>query len=129
MRNLFAALLAACAVFILNRYILERARPAFTVVISPFVEEAAKTILALLFAGSIVVVHAIFGIVEAIFDLVANFENGIGAGIVSAAGHLLFGAITFEVIAATGSILVGISVASFTHLAWNLLVLRFLVRG
>lgn len=124
-------MLAAGTVFILNRYMLQKARPAFTVAISPFIEEGAKTLLAILLAGpmSIVAVHAIFGAVEGFFDLVTGSRTGIGAGIISAAGHLLFGAITLEVIAGGGNILGGIGAASLAHLTWNLLVLKFLVRS
>ena len=116
-KSVGVALLAAFAAYVINRVgqkiLGHMANPLF----SPIIEEMLKTLLALLFVASLLLVHTAFGIVEAITDARHSRRPSITAGL-AVATHVLFGAVTV-----LGwryfSIYAGVSASVLLHMLWN----------
>ncbi|MDP3487097.1 MAG: hypothetical protein Q8S19_04090 [Bacillota bacterium] len=111
------ALLAASVAYVANRLGQKTLGRVAKALFSPFVEEMLKTLLALLFAASVLLVHTAFGIVEAITD-VRHSRRPITTAALAVATHILFGAVTV-----LGrryfSIYAGISASVLLHMLWN----------
>lgn len=144
---------AAAAAWIFNRLALKIFGPPVIIYIVPLVEELAKTGLAVLFNASIIMVHVSFGLIEGIYDFfytVGEYKRscgikkanagtscqrslfnarktGLSAGLVSLAGHLLYGLVTAWAFTQSGQIAVGVAGGYLVHMLWNLVVMRFLV--
>ena len=119
-----AGLLAAGMVWVINRRILQSDEPWNIMFIIPAVEEVAKTGLAILFNGPILLTHGVFGTVEAVIDVFATRRKGIAAGMVSYLGHFLFGFLTILGQGYLGSIWAGLGLAYLAHAYWNVLVVK-----
>lgn len=96
----------------------------------PAVEESVKSSAAYAFGivEFLPLVHAVFGIVEGIDDVLTSMGHrssggrrarGILAGFTAVLTHLCFGVIAAAVYTKTGSLIGGIVAASGFHMCWN----------
>jgi len=128
MSFLVAGLLASAAVFILNRWSLRIAGEEVIVYLAPLVEESAKTVLAVALGASIFFTHATFGTVEAVWDIFGSRRNGILAGAAGYFGHMLFGFLAERLFFSYASVFPAVAGSYAVHVAWNLFVMKILVR-
>ncbi|WP_371376533.1 hypothetical protein [Sporomusa aerivorans] len=121
------ALLMASLSFLLNRFFMRTVGPVTVISIGPFAEEAAKTLLAYYMGTGIVAVHAIFGVIEAVYDWCQDGKSRqLLAPLLSIAGHALFGTVTAGILDFTGIIWFGLAAGTMVHLAYNVAVVRML---
>ena len=85
--------------------------------LSPIIEEATKTTMAVVFNTAIIPVHLGFGLVEGFKDYVAakQFRGLIVSGML----HMMFGIITVYVTNLTGFLILGILISVVAHISWN----------
>lgn len=126
--SMFAGAAAAAFAWVVNRLALKLFGAMVIVCIVPFVEEVAKTGLAVLFKASIILTHGIFGLVEAIYDLVYSQKTGFIAGLASIVGHLLYGLAAAWAYWESGQIAAALMAGYLLHMLWNFIVMRFLVK-
>jgi len=111
------ALLATFAAYVINKVSHNSKTRVVNSLFSPVIEELLKTLLAQLFAASILLVHTAFGIVEAIIDARRSKRPSATAGL-AVATHIMFGVVTV-----LGwryfSICAGISASVLLHMLWN----------
>jgi len=92
---------------------------------APVIEEISKTGIALLFGGNILFSHIIFGMVEALYDVLKN--RGVLSYTAGAAGlisHAVFGLITVYAWRIFDGPLMGIAAAVVIHMLWNHMIIR-----
>lgn len=124
MRFLAAGLLASLIAWMGNRVLDSRSGIRLVTILVPFWEEILKTGLAFSLGAPIIWTHAVFGLVEAIND-VLHSPKGVAAGIFGWGGHMLFGYLTSLAYLAGGSPLGGLLTGVAAHMVWNLLVVKF----
>ena len=116
-KSVGVALLAAFLAYVINRASHKPVGRLTGSLFTPIIEELLKTLLAQLFASSILLVHTGFGIVEAMTDRVHSKRPTMAAGL-AVTTHTLFGAVTV-----LGwnyyNIYVGISASVLLHMLWN----------
>ncbi len=123
MAYVLAALMAALS-FLLNRVALRYAGAKAVVTWGPALEEAAKTVPALYLGADVLLTHALFGAIEAVYDWRTSPANGPAAALLSVAGHTLFGALTMAALHFTGSPLLALGAGVAAHIAWNVALIR-----
>lgn len=95
------------------------------ILLTPLVEEAAKTLLAVYFAANIFFTHFFFGAVEGSWEMFSVRRNGFYAGLSALASHSVFGAITVLVHELYGALLPALAAGYLVHAAWNYAVLEY----
>lgn len=122
MRVIPAGLLAAAAAWPVNGLLLRAAGCRAVIYLSPLAEEAAKTGCALLLNTSIPFTHITFGLIEALWDA-AGPGRGRLAGLISLAGHAVFGYGTLWLYSYSNSIWPALAGVYLVHTGWNALVM------
>lgn len=123
-----AGILAAGLAWVANVLVVKQWGNKGVVLAVPILEEAFKTGLAVVMGASVLLVHGIFGLIEALHDF-SSSRLGLWSGLVSLSSHMLFGLTTFLVFRYTGSWFVGVAAAVLLHAALNyLLMTRHFVR-
>lgn len=118
MAFLLWGLLAAGIAWVINYLASKFLGEQAVLFVSPLIEELLKTGAAWLGGAPIVLTHATFGSVEAVYDL-SQPTGGVSGGITSFLGHLAFGSITELIYHETGSIWLGWLLATAAHMLWN----------
>ncbi|GAW91663.1 hypothetical protein [Calderihabitans maritimus] len=116
---IIAGLLAAVLGWAANNALFQLQGKKAVEIFIPVIEETLKSSIAWLLGASLVLTHAVFGAVEALYDLHAGRTGNRVAAVGSFLAHVLFGAITWMAKEKTGYLLVGIFAAVFVHLLWN----------
>ncbi len=124
-----AGLLAALMAYVLNRILLRVAGNRVIVLVVPFVEELAKTGSAVLLGSALIATHGLFGVVEAFHDVAISRKHGLEAGMVSIAGHLVFGLITRSLVGIPVHWVYAALATGMVHALWNSIVLRWASDG
>lgn len=122
-----AGTLAAAGAWIGNRVALKLGGIRVIVVVSPLIEEAAKTGMALLTGSSLVLTHGLFGLIEGFYDAWNSGNGGLKAGAVSVAGHLFYGYTTLQVMQNFG-VIQAVIAGYLVHMLWNLTVFKLIVK-
>lgn len=125
---IWAGLLAAILAYIINRLGIRLTGVEGIIFFVPLVEEMAKTFSAYYLGTSILLTHLVFGLVEAVYDLVTSPKQGLTAGLVSVLGHSLFGGATSLAYFYSNNILIGLIAGLIIHVLWNGVVIKYLVR-
>jgi len=128
MAFIIAGILAAAISWVVNRAVLNMIGARVIIVSAPFVEEAAKSGLALATGSSIVLTHVVFGLIEGVYDAWDSGYRGISAGLVSLAGHTFYGYITYKIWQHYIGFGLALAGGYIVHLLWNLSVMKFLVQ-
>lgn len=126
MRVLLAGSIAAMLSWFFNKLVLRTSVTTVIIFLVPLIEETSKSLLAVLFLSPIVITHLLFGMIEAVYDLI-NGKNGFLAGMVSILGHSFFGYITYTTLLYSRSIIVAILGGYLIHMLWNLFVMKYIV--
>lgn len=117
MAYLIACLVAVLAFFI-NRFLLRFIGPKVVVSLAPAVEEVLKTLPPYLLSADILLTHAAFGLIEAVFDM-KNGRHKAGAAAASLIGHTFFGAVAVFILQSGGGPFLAVTAAYVFHLGWN----------
>lgn len=128
MNELLAALLATGVAFVVNRWGIRRFGFAEVVWIGPITEEFSKTGIAIISGAMITPVHAIFGIIEAVFDVWTGTSHRYAVAVASVVGHSTFGLLTIWGYTFFASWWAGVSMGILAHVFWNCYVVIFLVK-
>ncbi len=120
--SLISGLAAAGLSWLINGKLLIRFGNQAVIFIGPAVEEFAKTGLAVLLAVPIVITHTLFGITEALWELI-NSRRGVRAAFYAVATHLFYGVITAIIFRCIG-VLPAVALAYLTHMLWNYWVIH-----
>ncbi len=128
MNFLIAGILAAVMSWVGNRAVLRLIGAKVIIVSAPFVEEAAKTGMALATGAPIVLTHSVFGLIEGVYDAWGSGVRGLSAGLVSLAGHTVYGYITYLIWQHRTSFGLALIGGYIVHLLWNLTVMKFVVQ-
>jgi predicted phage tail protein len=89
--------------------------------IGPAVEESFKTGLAWFLGAPLIISHVVFGIAEAIWELI-TYKRGKLAAVFAVGSHLFYGLVTI-LVAGKAGILLALIVAYTVHMLWNYWVL------
>ena len=126
MLSLVSGLLAALLSYHINSYALKKVGEEAIIFLAPLIEELLKTGLVLVIGGKVLLSHAIFGGVEALYDMRKNRgSKAYWAGFASLVSHSAFGAITQYFLYYFGKPVLGLSLAVVGHIVWNYSVLNF----
>ncbi|MGI6649685.1 MAG: hypothetical protein ACOX5W_11730 [Bacillota bacterium] len=121
-----AGLLAAAISWVVNSWITERGGRLGLTVLVPLVEETAKTGLAVMIGGELVLVHAVFGSMEAIYETCR--EQQLGPAIAAFVSHLLFGLVTLSIYRYFNNWGAAILGGTSLHALWNLLIIHLFLK-
>lgn len=126
MAYIIACLMASLS-FLLNRVLLKYIGNLTIITMSPVVEEGAKTLLSFYLGADIIVTHAAFGIIEAVYDWHdAEFKSKAAA--FSIIGHSLFGLLTVGALYLSANIWLSLAVGIAAHMMWNFTVIQVSTR-
>ncbi|HZK34533.1 MAG TPA: hypothetical protein VFD33_04405 [Bacillota bacterium] len=121
-------LLAAAALlvsYLLNKILLRLLKENAVIYGAPVSEELLKTLPAYILNRPILLVHFLFGVGEAIYDLLNSGEQtGRWAALVSIISHTLFGAITYFLLTWIGNVYIAMPFSMVIHCLWNYIVMR-----
>lgn len=123
---LIAGLLAAVLAWALNTWTANRSGGLGLIALVPLIEETAKTGLAWLIGGSLVLTHAVFGLAEAAYEM--RRDQQLGTAAMAFGLHLVFGLATLGLLRYFGSWVIAVLGAAGLHALWNLLIIRFFTR-
>lgn len=116
-------LISTFMAYFLNKFIVNKYGDKAIIYGVPFAEEFSKTIIGY-FSGSIIGVHAVFGIAEALNDFFsASKRVNFRAAMLSIMSHVVFGLMTCYITTYI-NIYVAVIFASFIHGYWNRIMLR-----
>ena len=119
-----ASLAASIVAFLLNKYMVRAVGRSAVVTASPAIEEASKTILAMVLGAPVVAAHLGFGMVEGLYDMSKGRQvSGLALGL-SVLSHFVFGLITYAGSAVSASWLAGLGAAILVHTIWNKAILE-----
>lgn len=118
--GLFAAALA----WNLNK-LLVRLPVGRLILLTPLVEETAKTLAAVLLAVDIFFTHLFFGVVEGAWEMFTARRNGFYAGLSALASHSIFGTITVVMYDLYGALIPALGAGYLAHAAWNYAILEY----
>ncbi|HHY99144.1 MAG TPA: hypothetical protein GX509_10445 [Firmicutes bacterium] len=136
--NVFAAaIISALLAFGVNTATMRiirkyHVRMAGAVEVLSVLEEVVKTGAAILFGATIVWTHAVFGMIEGLFDIAgarargSAGQSGCLAAVSGTIGHFTFGLITAVVFSATSDLILSVAVSAAVHVIWNVLVAKIL---
>jgi succinate dehydrogenase hydrophobic anchor subunit len=128
MISCIAGLIAAALAWIGNVLIVKRWAESGVIWIVPLFEELVKTMTALLLGGSIIYVHGIFGLIEAIHDYTSSRRLGLWSGLAGLTSHWIFGQVTQYTYTYTRMWIIGIVATALLHTYFNYMMIRFLNR-
>jgi hypothetical protein len=113
--------------YILNRYMLKTMGGRIIYTLAPVLEEALKTLPSLYWNVPLFLVHFLFGIGEAVYDLTHSSSRYQGmAAFLSVFSHSLFGGLTYLVLRLGGPPMGALLAAILVHGLWNFrMVARF----
>jgi hypothetical protein len=119
---------AACAAYCGNRLLYSMIGRQAAVAAVPWWEEACK-FAATYVAGGVpmLYVHVLFGALEFGYDLWRSRSNGLFLGVMSFAGHGLFGGLAMLVYNGSGNMLWAYLMAGLAHTVYNLGVLSMVL--
>jgi len=118
--GLFAAALA----WQLNK-LLVRFPAGRLILLTPLVEETAKTLAAVFLTVDIFFTHFFFGAVEGAWEMFSARRNGFYAGLSALASHSIFGTITIFVYDLYGALIPALGAGYLAHAAWNYAILEY----
>ena len=124
MAYILACLMASLS-FMINRRLVRSIGPNVVIGLGPLLEEAAKTLPAYLLNADILLVHVLFGLLEALYDCQQSERHKIGAALASLGGHSLFGLVSVGFLSLTGVVWVGLAGGYIVHLVWNVFAVNF----
>ena len=111
--------------YLLNKLMLKLLRERAVTIGAPVFEELLKTLPAYFLNRSILYVHLLFGLGEALYDFITGRgESGRWAAVFSIVSHGLFGVVTHLVLQATGNIYWALLSTILIHGVWNLTIMR-----
>ncbi|WP_258360696.1 hypothetical protein [Moorella sulfitireducens (nom. illeg.)] len=129
LQTVLAGILAAVAAWGINYALLEMGfrKRALLIYIGTLGEEILKTGMSFLMGVPLAGVHAVFGIVEAGWEL-SGASRGRGRGglrpaLAAVAGHTLFGLLASLALVRSGRADLALVIGFLAHLVWNRLVL------
>lgn len=128
MEHWLAGLAAAAVAWFINRYLVSHGGDKAVIWLVPPLEEILKTGSALLIGAAIPLVHAVFGLLEAIHDYLASSRWGFWAGISSIVTHFLLGLGTVFFYRLLSSWFWAIFAAMLLHILWNLIMIGVIAR-
>ncbi|MDR3589693.1 MAG: hypothetical protein P4N41_08550 [Negativicutes bacterium] len=123
MAYILAGLMAALS-FLLNRVALRYVGLKAVITCGPVLEEAVKSWPAFYLGADILLTHAGFGAIEAVYDWYTSQKHGSAAAALSIFGHGLFGLVTVGTLSLTNQFPLALGAAIVTHLAWNVVMIR-----
>lgn len=124
---IFAGTIAALLSYICNKWVLKKQGNIGIIAIIPFIEEAAKTLSALIIETSIINTHFTFGVIEGIYDIVTSSKTmGKWAALASIISHTIFGLATHLTIQLGYPIYWGIFLSWLIHSSWNWYITKYL---
>ena len=119
---------AAGAAYLGNRLLFRLAGRQAAVAAVPWWEEACKFAATLLVPGvPMLFVHVLFGSVEFGYDWWRSANHGLFLGVMSLAGHGLFGGLAMLVYNGTGNLWWAYLMAGLSHLLYNMAVLHMVL--
>ncbi|MDP2873281.1 MAG: hypothetical protein Q8P31_12190 [Bacillota bacterium] len=116
-----AGLAAAAVAYLINRSALRRLGGRALWLAIPVLEETFKTGLAILAGASVVSTHAVFGAVEAVYEVSGRRPSVTAAGL-ALMTHALLGLLTASLISPGRPAAFAVGSAAAVHTAYNLLV-------
>lgn len=120
------ACLMAAASFLLNRWLWKCFGNVVVISYGPLVEELAKTLPAFFLGANIFLTHSVFGIIEAVYDLLNSARQTKAiAVLLSVVGHSTFGGITYFILAQFNNIWMAVVSGVICHVVWNMAVVRY----
>ncbi|CCO08623.1 hypothetical protein [Desulforamulus hydrothermalis] len=117
-----AAALAAGTAWLFNGRILYHLGHRGLGWVTPLVEEAAKTLWAVILEAPILWTHIGFGVIEALVEVRRRGAGGLSAGGAALTAHGLFGLVTVLISSITG-LWPAVALAYLAHAAWNLAII------
>lgn len=124
MAYILACLMASFS-FLVNRRLAYYMGPKIIIGLGPILEETAKTLPAYFLHVDILLVHTVFGLLEAGYDFRQSERHKLSAAFVSIAGHYLFGWVSIAFLELTGTVWSGLAGGCVVHLAWNVFAVNF----
>ena len=118
---LLSGLVSASITWCIN-YLLFRLTREKAVLLSPIVEETAKTVSAVMLGASILYTHLVFGCIEAVWDLRNSRKLGLPAAWLSVGGHAVFGLASQILYLWRENILHALGAGLTIHLLWNRII-------
>ena len=115
MNSILSGLLAAIISFVFNKHVVSKLGNRAIIYLIPSGEELFKTSAYYFIGGNLIIVHLIFGVIEAGFDFSSNKLAALFAIIT----HLSFGGLTFYCWQLTKNILLSLLITIIAHLCWN----------
>lgn len=122
-----AILLAVVTSWLLNGKVLPSLGDQGIALITPLVEETAKTLWAVALGASLVWTHLGFGLVEGLLEIKRRGIRGIAPGWLALVAHSLLGLLTAGIYGSRG-LLAALAAAYLAHAAWNMVVVYCSVR-
>lgn len=122
-----SAIIAAFSAAVLSlaaNLALRRAGPRGIAWFGPVLEEGLKTGAAIFFNASVPGTHTLFGVIEAVGDLVWGGRRKIPAAAFSVLAHTIFGLITYLFIGAGYPVYTAVLASITVHVAWNTAALK-----
>jgi hypothetical protein len=121
MIEVISGIVSALIAYVFNRLLIKRQKEKSIVFIIPLVEECSKTLIAIMMGGSIIGVHVVFGIIEALYDLLHTKSKNAAtiAAVLSLISHSIFGIISNYIYIWTGWLSLGIIITTIIHSTWN----------
>ncbi|CUH96486.1 hypothetical protein P22_2576 [Propionispora sp. 2/2-37] len=123
MAYVIAGLMAGLS-FLLNKALLKLVGIKTVITYSPAIEESAKTLPAFYLGADVLATHVLFGLIEAVYDLMAGGTNRYRAAGCSIAGHALFGLLTAMLLFLSGNVWLALLGGIAAHLIWNAQMVR-----
>ena len=111
--------------YLINKRMLRLFRENAVIFGAPVFEELFKTLPAYFLNRSVLHVHLLFGLGEALYDFfTGKRESGRWAAWASLISHSLFGVITYWILDRNGKIFPALAAAILSHCAWNFTIMR-----
>lgn len=123
---LITGILAAAIAWAINTWISSWGGSFGISILVPLVEEVTKTGLTLLIGSGLVMSHAVFGAIEAVYEI--RRDHQIGSALAAFIMHLFFGIATLGLFRYSGNWVLAILGTVLLHSIWNLLIIRFFTR-
>lgn len=119
--GLAAGIIASLICLVINNIVLKIGGDRVIVLQIPFIEEAVKTLGAVLLGGNLILCHMVFGAVEALYDLYNSpAEYSMTASLLSLASHTVFGIVAYTLVVYIGwHFLSAVFISAIVHSLWN----------
>ncbi|NLK51969.1 MAG: hypothetical protein GX295_05955 [Syntrophomonadaceae bacterium] len=127
MNGILAGVIAAAISWPVNSWITERGGCWGLVFWVPLLEETLKTGLARQLGGELVLAHAVFGLIEGLYEL--QRDRRIGSAVIALGGHLFFGVMTGILWSFFPYWSLAVLGVAFLHSVWNWIILKLFTKG